>query len=143
MPDIMARCGNRCHLCPLYKDNFSLATSETVNLALYKYHHNSQGPQPHYNLACDGCLSDGQVAREGCRIRECALRKAFATCAECDDLFCSLLEADMGIVEDALARHISTIPSEDYDSYFRPFLIRQVLSDLRSDRLADAGPAKA
>ena len=128
MHEIIARCGNRCNLCPLYRENFNPAEIEEVNERLYKYHHASQGPRPQYTKGCDGCLSEGYIAREGCAIRECATRKGFRTCIDCPDLFCDLLKADMEVVEGALARRRDNMPQEDYDRYFKPFLIREVLT---------------
>ena len=135
MQEITARCGNRCDLCPLYKENFSPAEAEAINDRLYKYHHVGEGPRPHYTRGCDGCLSKGYVAREGCAIRACVTSRGFATCADCGELFCGLLEADMAVVEEALDRHGPAMPQEDYDKYFRPFLIRKVLLQLRAERM--------
>lgn len=142
MREIYARCGNRCDLCPLYKDNFSAADADKVNEDLYKYHHSNQGPRPHYTRACDGCLSNGYVARENCRIRDCVASKAFVTCAECDQLFCTLLKADMEIIESALVGHGMSMSSEDCDKYFRPFLIRETLLSLRSRQQQNDKPMK-
>jgi hypothetical protein len=139
MRAIIARCGNRCDLCPLYKDNFTEGAAEKITADLYKYHQANQGPRPIYTRACDGCLSKGYVARERCRIRECATGRGFATCAECESLFCTLLESDMEIVEGALARCATTMPREDYERYFQPFLIREVLLSLRSSKRKATG----
>ena len=132
MQEITARCGNRCDLCPLYEKNFSPDEAEVINDRLYKYHHAGEGPHPRYTRGCDGCLSGGYVAREGCKIRECVTTKGLTTCAECEELFCELLEADMTIVEGALSHHNGEMSQEDYERYFRPFLIRERLTTLRA-----------
>jgi hypothetical protein len=134
MQEVIAKCGNRCDLCPLYRDHFDLIGPEEINGRLYKYHHGGRGTPPQYTRGCDGCMSEGFVVREGCPIRECVDGRGLRTCADCERLFCALLEADMGVVEGALARHAGRIPQEDYDRYFRPFLIRSMLSRLRSER---------
>jgi Protein of unknown function (DUF3795) len=134
MQMIFAKCGNCCDLCPLYKENFSASDADLINAGHYKYHHAGQGPHPNYAQACDGCLSDGYVARKNCCIRECVTNKAFATCAECDQLFCSLLKADMEVIEGARARYATTMSKEDYEKYFRPFLTRETLLNLRSQK---------
>jgi hypothetical protein len=69
MQSVFAKCGNRCDLCPLFADNFNSDTIQAINNGLYKYHHGGEGPAPNYARACDGCLSDGYIAREGCSIR--------------------------------------------------------------------------
>jgi Protein of unknown function (DUF3795) len=134
MPEIIARCGNRCDLCPLYKDNFNDREADRTNEALYKYHHGGVGRRPHYVRGCDGCRSRGYIARQGCEIRACVSVKGFGTCAECEELFCSLLESDMEVIEGALARQGTPVPHEDYERYFRPFMIRQMLLELRVGR---------
>jgi hypothetical protein len=136
MQELIARCGNRCDLCPLYKDNFSLADAEAVNSLLYKYHHAGEGPRPHYARGCEGCLSDGYIAREGCEIRECVSTKRLSTCADCERLFCGLLESDMAVLEGALRRHGAEIPREDYERYFKPFMIREALIRIRGSKNA-------
>ncbi len=131
MEEIIAKCGNRCDLCPLYKGNFSAMEAEKVNAMLYKYHQGSQGPPPRYSRGCDGCLAEGYRPRQDCKIRECGIAKRLSTCADCPDLFCGLLEADMAVVEGSLARHGAGMPPEDFGRYFRPFMIREMLTALR------------
>ena len=136
MQEIIARCGNRCDLCPLYKDNFRRAEAQEINRLLYKYHHASVGPQPHYTRGCEGCLSDGYIAREGCEIRKCVNTKRLSICADCQSLFCGLLEADMEVLEGALRHQGADISQEDYQRYFKPFLIRERLATIRDRKNA-------
>jgi hypothetical protein len=124
-------CGNRCDLCLLYRDNFKGEEIAAVNDALYRYHHGAEGPRPHYDLPCDGCLSNGHIAREGCAIRACVVEKRFATCASCPQMYCQLLESDMAVIEGALSKHGATIPTADFERFFRPYLIREALAKLR------------
>ncbi len=140
MQGIVAECGNRCDQCLLYVENFNVAETDAINAGLYKYHHNSTGTPPHYQRACDGCLSGGYLARQNCPIRECVGRRGLRTCAECEELFCDLLEADMQIIEGAVARYEGNLSQEDYDRYLRPFLIRKTLTQLRSEKATDDGP---
>ncbi len=46
-------------------------------------------------------------------------------------MYCRLLEHDMAIIEEALARHAATLSPAEFDAYFRPFLIREALAALR------------
>jgi hypothetical protein len=139
MQGIVAKCGNRCDQCPLYVGNFSVAESDELNAGLYKYHHNNSGTPPHYQRACDGCLSGGYIARQDCPIRECVDQRGLQTCAECEELFCDLLEADMQIIEGAVARYGGHISPEDYNQYLKPFLIRETLTRLRSEKATGVG----
>jgi hypothetical protein len=38
MQSIIAKCGNRCDLCPLYRDNFIAEEAAAIDDALYTYH---------------------------------------------------------------------------------------------------------
>ncbi len=134
MEPVIARCGNRCDLCPLFRENFSAGRAAAINEGIYKYHHDARGPRPHYARGCDGCLSNGYVARPDCAIRRCVLQKDLGTCAECPDLYCGLLEHDMAVIEGSLARHRDQLSGADFESFFRPFLIREQLGRLRGAR---------
>jgi len=128
MDPIIARCGNRCDLCPLFKGNFNADWASAINEAIYKYHHRGQGPRPHYTVACDGCLSDGYRPRANCPIRACANDKSFGNCASCPEMYCQLLEDDMAVIEGALSTHAPAMPQADFERFFRPFLIREALA---------------
>jgi hypothetical protein len=95
-----------------------------------------------YERACDGCVSGGYIARQDCAIRECATHRNVETCADCEDLFCSLLEADMKVIEGAVTRYAETMPQEDHDRYLKPFLIRKRLSQIRLEKRLPLGSAK-
>jgi hypothetical protein len=137
MEPIIARCGNRCDLCPLFKENFTPEAAPAINDALYKYHCGGEGPRPQYSRACDGCLSDGHIARQACQIRVCVIEKGFSICARCPQMYCQLLEHDMAIIEGALSQHRTALPPTDFQMFFRPFLIREALA-----RLSQQGPAE-
>jgi hypothetical protein len=133
MQPIIARCGNRCDLCPLFRVNFRVEEAGAINEGLYRYHHQSKGPRPHYDAACDGCLSDGDVARQGCSIRACVVEKGLSTCALCPDMYCELLEKDMAVIEGALSQQRASMPQADFDRFLRPFLNREALAHLRQE----------
>ncbi len=132
MDPVIAKCGNRCDLCPLFRENFTPERAAAINRGIYKYHHDGKGPPPHYSRGCDGCLSDGHLARQNCAIRACVLKKGMRTCAECPQLYCGLLEHDMAVIEGALAKHRAGLPAADFEQFFRPFLIRGALGKLRA-----------
>lgn len=142
MQRIIAKCGNRCDLCPLYVENYSAIGWEEINNGLYKYHQQSTGTPPRYRQACDGCLSGGYIAREDCPIRKCANSRSLETCADCEELFCGLLKEDMKIIEGAVERYRGNIPEEDFDRYLKPFLIREALLKIRSERSPAEKPSR-
>ncbi len=132
MSALLAKCGNRCDVCPLYRDNFEKLGPETVNAGIYKYHQRRIGVPPHFDRACEGCPDDGYVARCDCPIRACATRRKLPSCAACPDLFCDLLEADMKVIEGAVRDFEGVIPAEDFEIFLKPFLIRARLRQMRT-----------
>ncbi len=134
MEALIARCGNRCDLCPLFKENFTAERAAAINRGIRRYHQDGRGPEPGYSRACDGCLRDGHLARERCAIRACTLERHFTTCAQCPQLYCEFLEHDMAIIEGALAKHRDDMIPDDFDQFFRPFMIREALARLRNER---------
>ena len=134
MQGALGKCGNRCDLCPLYVENFTAGDAGRINALLHRYHQGGMGTPPQYTRGCDGCPSEGYIARVDCPIRQCADRGRLETCAPCEDMFCELLEEDMQIIEGAVARWGDKIPQEDFDRYLKPFLVRATLSRLRLER---------
>lgn len=131
---VLARCGNRCDLCPLYRENFNRIGAERINSGLFKYQQRGTGTPPRFDRECDGCLSGGYIARQDCPIRTCTAQRQLPNCAGCADLFCDLLEADMKVIESAVRDFKGAISAEDFDLFLEPFLIRSRLAEMRTQR---------
>ncbi len=129
MDPIIALCGNRCDLCPLYRENFEKLGAEKVNAGFCAYY---QGGVGVLYRGCDGCSGSGYQPRPNCPISTCATARGLENCAACPDLFCGLLESDMKVVEGAVQNFAGAIPAEDFDIFFKPFLTRERLTELRA-----------
>jgi hypothetical protein len=135
-PEIIAGCGNRCDLCPLFIRNFKASKHDQIHLGLLRYHHDRMGARPDCRRGCDECLSGGSIARKGCPIRRCAGRGDLFSCADCARLFYQLLSADIQIMEGALPRYGCTISPADYDGFFRLFQVCEKLTQIRAEKQA-------
>jgi hypothetical protein len=113
---------------------------EAANRGIYRYHQRERGKMPDF-APCDGCLSERETARQGCRIRACANGRRLPTCAHCEHLFCGLLEADMAVIDAARREFAGTMPAEDFKWFLEPFQIRAVLTRLGDALKASDAPA--
>ena len=125
----VSKCGNRCDLCPANYKNINKFDRQKISDGWFKYH---GFRKPADEIGCVGCLNKGKHDREDCPIKECAEKRGLENCGYCDDLFCDFLESDMGVVEGALKEH-SNISQEDYDMFFKPYLIRSVLMEIHKN----------
>ena len=93
MARLYAYCGLDCSECPAYKATQSKDKKELE--ALLEEWDSPDYPLTVENLACDGCSADSKRVFKfcgECPIRQCAHPKGYATCADCPDFPCSLLE---------------------------------------------------
>ena len=123
---ILSKCGNRCDLCPAYCKNIDKFDKQKISDGWFKYH---GFRKPAEDIGCVGCLNKGKHDREDCPIKECAEKRNLKSCGCCNDLFCDFLKSDMRVVEGALKKH-SNISQEDYDMFFKPYLIRPILTEI-------------
>ena len=129
MEEILSKCGNRCDLCPAYCKNIDKFDKQKISDGWFKYH---GFRKPAEDIGCAGCLNKGKHDREGCPIKGCAEKRDLKSCGCCNDLFCDLLKSDMCVVEGALKKH-GNLSQEDYDIFFKPYLIRPILMEIHKD----------
>lgn len=129
MNKIIAVCGNRCDLCPAYKENIKgIEDQKKISEGWIKYHGFKLEPE---KIICGGCfLGECKTLRESCPIKECAEKKGLENCGHCSKLFCRLLKNDICAVETSLETH-KNISEEDYDLFFRPYEIKKTLAEIR------------
>lgn len=127
MEKTISICGNRCDLCPLYQGNFGKHSIEELDRGFFKYHEFHVGPD---DLGCAGCKAEGKQIRGDCAIRECCKSRSHDNCAQCPEMFCGHLKADIKAVEDALGR-FEEIPPEDYEIYFKPYEVIKSLNEIK------------
>jgi len=127
----IAKCGYRCDLCPAFKPELTEADKIDFCRALEQYYECKLTPDK--IGSCTGCQLSEMANDPECPIFPCAQAKGYQTCAECDDFGCDKLKQRMDVVEEMMQKH-KNIPPEDYEKYFKPFLCRETLMEIR-DRL--------
>jgi hypothetical protein len=136
MADIISRCGYRCDLCLIYRDNLKgVKDRERFRDGLLKYYGHELTLEECY---CDGCLTDDRenpvLITADCRVRPCAIAKGLDNCASCDRYPCHDLESrffDYGKVKE---RFGAPIPEEDYRLFIMPYEGREVLDNIRKSK---------
>ena len=92
---LIGACGMRCRGCAAYKATQTTDPEELKALAEIESQYLGVEIEPEEN-GCDGCMTVG--GRKGpcvprCKVRPCAERRGYRTCAECDQFACELLTA--------------------------------------------------
>ena len=126
----IAKCGYRCDLCPAFKPELTEADKADFSRAFKKYYEFEVPPdQIHF---CTGCQSSDIPNDKECPVFPCCREKGIDNCAYCDDFGCDKLKQRMDVVEE-IAEKQTDIPPEDYEKYFKPFLSRQTLMEIRQN----------
>jgi hypothetical protein len=94
-------CGLYCGKCDVYVafSEGDLEKQDEIADSISRQLNTKVGPE---QIMCGGCHGPQELAFcAGCRIRPCATRRGFATCAECDEMdscetLAVFLRSDMG-----------------------------------------------
>ena len=124
----VAKCGYRCDQCPAFKPVLTDADKQDM-VRVFKRYYGFDFPIEAIK-PCTGCQSSDVPNDKECPVFPCVLQKGFQTCAECDDFGCDKLSQRMDAVEDIL-KNQADMPPEDFEKYFKPFLSRQTLMEMR------------
>jgi predicted transcriptional regulator YdeE len=117
--EIIARCGNACHLCSAYAANVhSDEDKQKVSDVWEKYFGFFVPPEMIY---CAGCIDSFEPGDKDCPVRPCAMQKDLANCGYCQDFPCDRLKTRVQPPE-KLAELFSKMPPEDYDKFVKPGL---------------------
>jgi len=133
MEEIISRCGFKCSLCMIYKDNLK-GEQDKIRFRdiLRKYYGDEVTLEQCY---CDGCIADDSEnpirINTECKIRPCVIEKGLENCAYCDQYPCSMLEKAMVDGGEVEKRYGAPIPREDYESIIKPYESRKVLDSIR------------
>lgn len=115
MPEILTRCGNRCDLCPAYRENIQPETKKReISDGWFRYFGFRIPPD---QIECAGCLNKGKHPDANCPVRPCA---------DCDAFGCDKLKSRMEFVETVLPK-FDAIPEKDFRIFFLPYLSRERL----------------
>jgi hypothetical protein len=126
---MISKCGYRCDLCLIHETNLKGEDDkQRMSDALAKYYDYTVPPEQ--IEPCKGCQHVQTSPDPGCQVFPCVQEKGLETCAHCPDFGCDKLKQRMDLVEECLERH-PNVPSEDYDLFFKPYLSRTTLMEIR------------
>jgi hypothetical protein len=126
---MISKCGYRCDLCLIHETNLKGEDDkQRMSDALAKYYDCNLPPEQ--IKPCKGCQAIQTSPDPNCPVYPCAQDKGMETCAHCPDFGCDKLKQRMDVVEECLERHLD-VPSEDYELFFKPYLSRTTLMEIR------------
>jgi len=129
MDPIIAKCGYRCDLCLAFEANLNgEADRQRMSDALAKYYNCTVPPEQ--IRPCKGCRQAREAPDADCQVHPCVVAKGLDNCGQCPHFGCAKLKTRMDVVEDCLRQH-QDVPKADYDQFFRPYLSRGTLMDIR------------
>lgn len=137
MSDIIARCGFKCNLCLIYRDNLEKDAQNRQRFrdALEKYYGDELTLEECY---CDGCMtpdSENPVRiNKECTIRPCVIARGLQNCACCDLYPCKDIEGKSIDYQKVMERYGGPLPEEDYRVFVMPYESRDVLDKIRHER---------
>lgn len=126
----IAKCGYRCDLCPAFKAELTNADKQDFSRAFKQYYGCEVPPEQIHT--CTGCQSSDIPNDKECPVFPCVKEKGIDNCAYCDDFGCDKLKQRMDVVEEIHQKQ-EEIPQEDFEKYFKPFLSRQTLMEIRQE----------
>ena len=134
MPDIIARCGFKCNLCLIYRDNLKKdeRNRQKFRDGLEKYYGDKLTLEECY---CDGCMTPDSAnpvrISKDCTVRPCAIEKGLENCAYCEEYPCENLERKFVDYRKVKKRFGGPLPEEDYKVFVMPYESRKVLDKIR------------
>jgi len=139
MSEMIARCGFKCHLCLIYRDNLKKDAQNRQRFrdGLERIYGDKLTLEECY---CDGCLTpDGENPvriNTECQIRPCVIEKGLENCAYCEQYPCKIMEPKMIDYEKVKGRYGGPLPEEDYQVFVMPYENRKTLDKIRRKRAA-------
>ena len=137
MSDIVARCGYKCNLCLIYRDNLKKdeQNKQKYRDSLLKYYGDQLTLEQCY---CDGCMTEDIEnpirVDVNCQVRPCVIEKGLENCGYCEQYPCQILEPKMIDYEQVKERFGGSLPKEDYEAFVMPYESRKVLDEISQKR---------
>jgi len=134
MGDIIARCGYKCSLCLIHRENLKKDEQNRQRFrdGLEKYYGEKLTLEECY---CDGCLAKDSenpvLITKECEVRPCVMAKNIENCAYCPQYPCQTLEKRFVERRKVEERYGSPIPEEAYKLFIMPYENRQTLDRIR------------
>lgn len=134
MADVIARCGFKCNLCLIYRENLKKDAQDWQKFrdGLEKYYGDKLTLEECY---CDGCMTDDSEnpvrITEDCEVRPCVIARNIENCAYCVQYPCKNVEKKFVERRKVEERYGSPIPDEAYKLFIMPYESRQTLDKIR------------
>ena len=122
MAKTMSACGVMCSECAAFGGDAKGIEHQKRTVAAWRRIYGMKETAEH--IACAGCVApDDQVFHSSvrCKARNCCRAKGFASCAECPDEACRLLEKAQS-VWDGVPKIAESLSPGDFEAYARPYL---------------------
>jgi hypothetical protein len=137
MSEIIARCGFRCDLCLIYRDNLKKDPQNRQRFrdGLEKYYGDKLTLEECY---CDGCMTDDSEnpirITTDCKVRPCVIARGIENCAYCERYYCPDVEKKFIERHKVEERYGAPIPEDAYKLFIMPYESRHVLDGIRRKR---------
>ena len=134
MADVIARCGFKCNLCLIYRENLKKDKQNRQKFrdSLEKYYGDKLTLEECY---CDGCMTDDSEnpvrITQDCEVRPCVIARNIENCAYCVQCPCKNVEKKFVERRKVEERYGSTIPEEAYKLFVMPYESRRTLDKIR------------
>lgn len=134
MSNIIARCGYKCSLCLIYRENLKKDERNRRKFrdGLEKYYGDKLTLEECY---CDGCMTDDSqnpvLITRDCEVRPCVMARNIENCAYCPLYPCSNVEKRFVERRKVEERYGSPISEEVYKLFIMPYESRRVLDRIR------------
>jgi hypothetical protein len=137
MSDIIARCGFKCNLCLIYRENLKKDENNRQKFrdALERIYGDKLTLEECY---CDGCMtpdSENPVRiNTDCTVRPCVIDRGLENCACCDLYPCEDIERKFVDYQKVMERYGEPLSEADYQDFVFPYESRKVLDEIRQER---------
>ncbi len=134
MAEIIARCGYKCSLCLIYRENLKKDPQNRRKFrdGVDKYYGDKLTLEECY---CDGCMANDSenpaLVTQDCEVRPCVIARNIDNCAYCVQYPCQTLEKRFVERRKVEERYGSPIPEGDYRLFIMPYENRQMLDRMR------------
>jgi len=129
--EIVTRCGMRCDLCIAYihhPDHPDMEKRRRASDVWEQYLGFRLEPG---EIECGGCLDEDRFLDKECPVRPCVVRRAYTTCAQCDEFDGCEIITDRLISEAGYGdRRWGVLPDGDRQ-YLEAFMNQKRLADMR------------
>ncbi len=137
MPDIIARCGFKCNLCLIYRENLKKdpQNRQRFREGVARYYGDKLTLEQCY---CDGCMADDRenpvLITADCKIRPCVIARGIENCAYCDVYPCAEIEKKFFDRRKVEEKYGAPISDEAYQLFIMPYEAGRVLDGIRKGK---------